>query len=41
MQNSEITEKNIVNKLASNIQHYNYEPIYYLTYVQTYVVRKY
>lgn len=34
MQNPEITEKNIVNKLTSNIQHYHYEPMYYLTYEQ-------
>ena len=34
MQNPEITEKNIVDKLASNIKHYDYEPMYYLTYVQ-------
>ncbi|WP_294960966.1 hypothetical protein [uncultured Flavobacterium sp.] len=30
MQNSEITEKNIVNKLASNIHHYDDEPMYQL-----------
>lgn len=30
MQNPEITEKNIVDKLASNIHHYDYEPMYQL-----------
>lgn len=30
MENSEITEKNIVTKLASNIKHYDYEPLYQL-----------
>ncbi|UPZ16913.1 hypothetical protein [Flavobacterium humidisoli] len=34
MQNSEITEKNIVNKLYSNVKHYDYEPMYYLTFIQ-------
>ncbi len=34
MQNPEITEKNIVNKLYSNVKRYDYEPMYYLTYVQ-------
>ncbi len=34
MQNPEITEKNIVNKLSSEVKHYDYEPMYYLSYEQ-------
>jgi len=34
MQNPEITEKNIVNKLSSEVKHYDNEPMYYLTYEQ-------
>lgn len=34
MQNPEITAKNIVNKLVSEVKHYNYEPMYYLTFRQ-------
>ncbi|MDN3673503.1 hypothetical protein QWY99_10600 [Flavobacterium branchiarum] len=30
MQNSEITEKNVVNKLASEVKHFNNEPMYQL-----------
>jgi len=34
MQNPEITEKNIVNKLSSEVRRYDYEPMYYLSYEQ-------
>lgn len=34
VQNPEITEKNILNKLSAAIKHYDYEPVYYLTFVQ-------
>jgi hypothetical protein len=34
MQNPEITEKNIVNKLSSEVKHYEYEPMYFLSYEQ-------
>lgn len=34
MQNPEITEKNIINKLSEEIKRYDYEPKYYLSYEQ-------
>ncbi|GAA3762398.1 hypothetical protein [Flavobacterium ginsengiterrae] len=34
MQNTEITEKNIVNKLSSEVKRYDYEPMYFLSYEQ-------
>jgi len=34
MQNPEITEKNFINKLSSEVKRYDYEPMYYLTYEQ-------
>ncbi|AXB56063.1 hypothetical protein HYN86_05390 [Flavobacterium fluviale] len=34
MQNPEITEKNFINKLSSEVKRYDYEPLYYLSYEQ-------